>query len=719
MKLNIWIILPLLLLFAGHSSATHIVGGEIYYECLGNDIYEVNLKVYRDCGPSNTNNTQFDNNAPLGIYRADGTLVNVVLLPFPGASQVPVIINNPCLQSPPSICIEEAVYTGLVTLPPIAGGYDLVYQRCCRNPSVVNVLNPNTFGATYITHIPGPSEATCNNSAYFTNPPPLVICVGEDFYFDHSATDPDGDSLVYELCTPYTGGDQFNPAPNPPSAPPYNFITWNAGYSATAPLGANPALTIDPNTGEMTCTPQMQGIYTYAVCVKEFRNGVMINENRRDFQVTVTQCTVNVVAAAPAQTNFCDGLSVSLGNNSIGASSYFWDFGDPNILSDTSDQFAPNYTYTDSGTYTIMLVANPGWSCADTAYVDYEMYPAVIAEYPPVAGMCISDNLFSLQADGQFGPNATFDWQFGPLGTPSTSTISNPIVTFSDTGYFPVTLTVEENGCLDVYTDTIVVYPPPEVSFSIPSLEGCAAYTVQFSDSSFAWTNIYYEWNFGDGNLSNEQNPLHTYVSPGTYQMQLKIWTDSGCVGTATSDPATITVFPSPVADFTVDPLENSIFTPNITIWNNSFGDTAHLFYIGDGNTSTDEVIEHTYADTGWYPVSQWVINEYGCTDSLTQLVRINPELLFFAPNAFTPDGDGLNEIWQPYVGGVDVYELYVYDRWGQVIWSTETTTDGWNGVPVGGSQIAPVGVYPFLAICRDMNTKVIHRYQGHITIVK
>lgn len=500
----------MLLLFAGGAKATHIVGGEISYECLGNDDYFVTLKVYRDCGPTNTNNTQFDNVAPLGIYTSSGVLVSVENLPFPGANLVPVIITNPCLQSPPSICIEEAIYTGIVNLPPIPGGYDLVYQRCCRNPSTINIISPNTFGATYVTHVPEAAQAICNNSSYFTNAPPLVICAGDDFVFDHSALDVDGDSLVYELCTPYNGGDQMNPAPNPPAAGPYGYVSWSAGYSATAPLGANPALAIDPQTGVMTATAQTIGIFVYAVCAKEYRNGVLINENRRDFQVTVTNCITNIVAAVPDQVSFCDGMSVTLGNNSIGGSSYFWDFGDPNTLADTSTATSPSYTYQDSGTYTIMLIANPGWPCADTAYTTYEMYPAVIPAFPEVEGQCIADNLFFLQADGQFGPNATFDWTFGPFSTPSTSNISNPVITFSDTGHYIIDLVVSENGCTGTYSDTIVVYPPPEVSFDIPSYVGCAPYSIQFVDSSFAWTNIYYEWDFGDGDFSNLQNPEST-----------------------------------------------------------------------------------------------------------------------------------------------------------------------------------------------------------------
>jgi gliding motility-associated-like protein len=719
--------LLMLLLFAGTAKATHIVGGEIRYECLGNDEYRISLQVYRDCGPTNTNNTQFDMNAPLAIYTSSGTLVGVEMIQYPGSITVPVVISNPCLTSPPSICIEGALYVTTVTLPPIGGGYDLVYQRCCRNPSTINIVQPGSFGATYTTHIPGPADAVCNNSAYFSNYPPLVLCSGEDFEFDHSATDVDGDSLVYALATPYTGGNQQNPAPNPPTAPPFAYVNWAAGYSANAPLGANPALTIDSQTGVMACTPSALGIFVYAVCAKEYRNGVLINESCRDFQVTVTNCVVNTAAIIDEQTSvgagngatFCSGLTQTFTNSSISTSSYFWDFGDLSTLADTSSLASPSYTFLDTGVYIVSLISNPGWACADTITAAFSLYPSVEPEFPPVPGQCAEGNEFFLEAQGQFGGNATFIWDFGPNATPTTSNLMNPSVSFSDTGHYAVTLHVSENGCDGTYSGEVIVFPVPEVGFNIPSFEGCAEYQVQFIDGSVAWGDLNYFWDFGDGNSSTEANPLHSYPFPGDYTVQLTIESDTGCIHIAQTDPATIKVFPSPTAGFSVDVYENSIYTPWINVYDESFGDTAMIYYFGDGFTTTEPFYEHSYLDTGWHTISQTVTNEFGCKDSTTEVIRIRPEFLFFAPNAFTPNGDGLNEIWQPHVGGADQYEILIFNRFGSVIWNSSDPEQGWDGVPADGSKLSQVAVYPYIAILRDMNTKVIHKYHGHITIVR
>jgi len=719
------ILIALFSLTAFPALATHLVGGEIYYECLGNDEYLVTLKVYRDCGPGNTNNTNFDNTAAVTVYDANNNLITTQNLTYPGPTQVPVIITNPCLQSPPFICIEEAVYSGIFNLPPIPGGYIITYQRCCRNPTIQNLSNPSTYGATYFTRVPGPNEAICNNSAYFANYPPLVICLNDAFYFDHSATDIDGDSLVYSLCDIYHGASQANPSPAFAAPPAYTTVPWAAGYSSAAPIPGAPAISIDPVTGEMTGEPTQQGLFTVGICVQEYRNGVQINQSIRDFLFTVTACQSNIVAEIPGQTSagsaaaFCSGTTVSLQNNSLNASSYFWDFGDGNTLSDTSSAFEPSYTYTDSGTYTIMLIANPGWPCADTAFTTYELYPAIQVSFPEVPGQCIAGNFFQLQADGNISNNAIVTWDFGPMASPTTSNLFDPEVSFSDTGHYIVTITATENGCTGTYQDTVVVYPPPLVNFSLPSLEGCVPFGVQFQDSSFAWTNIQYLWDFGDGNSSTDQNPYHSYTTAGSYDIVLSIDTDSGCIGSAVSNPATVVVNPRPTAAFYVDPLATSIFEPEIHVINQAFGDTSFYFDLADGTITNAEEFTHAYLDTGHYPVTQIAFNEFGCSDTATTLVWIMPELLFFAPNAFTPNGDGTNEVWLPAVGGVDEYELLIFDRGGRVIWSTTNTKQGWDGIANGGSDMVPIDTYIFQATFKDMVTQMIHIKRGHITVVR
>ena len=191
------------------SHAAHIVGGEIFYNYLGGNNYQVTLKLYRDC---NSSGAVYDNPATVFIFNSSGTLVDSLEIPFPGSVVLPSSVNNPCFIPPTDVCVEEAIYQATVNLPPLAGGYDLVYQRCCRNNSILNLISPGSVGSTYMAHIPDSALAITNSSPHYNSFPPIFICSGVPLSFDHSATDPDGDSLHYELCAPYLGLDAACPA---------------------------------------------------------------------------------------------------------------------------------------------------------------------------------------------------------------------------------------------------------------------------------------------------------------------------------------------------------------------------------------------------------------------------------------------------------------------------------------------------------------------------
>ena len=203
---------------AGH--ATHLIGGELYYDHISGDDYQVTLKLYRDCGPNNTNGTGFDANAEIGVFDNAGNWLFSELFTLPVPVLIPISLSNPCLTVPPGICVEEASYTGVITLPSGTGGYTLAYQRCCRTPVTINLNSPNTQGITCMVKVPDTAVTGANSSPHFANYPPIVWCNSEAMVFDHHAVDADGDALTYELCAPFQGADQFNPMPSPPAPPP-------------------------------------------------------------------------------------------------------------------------------------------------------------------------------------------------------------------------------------------------------------------------------------------------------------------------------------------------------------------------------------------------------------------------------------------------------------------------------------------------------------------
>jgi len=171
-----------------YSQATHIVGGEITYKYLGGDNYEVTLTIMRDCFNSST---PFDDLASIGVFNSNNAFLFDVKVPTSDSASIPNTANSPCLIAPSNLCYRIAHYTVVISLPVLAGGYQLAYQRCCRNHSVVNVSNVASTGATYYTKIPDRNLYPVNSSPEFQNLPYTFICRNNKFEYNHSAFDPD------------------------------------------------------------------------------------------------------------------------------------------------------------------------------------------------------------------------------------------------------------------------------------------------------------------------------------------------------------------------------------------------------------------------------------------------------------------------------------------------------------------------------------------------
>ena len=107
--------------------------------------------------------------------------------------------TSECMTLPPELCVEKGTYTMVTSLPPNANGYQIVYQRCCRNDQVINIEDPEDMGSSLVAYIPPSSNVDCNSSPVFDSFPPLALCLGTDIEIIQSATDIDGDDLVYSF----------------------------------------------------------------------------------------------------------------------------------------------------------------------------------------------------------------------------------------------------------------------------------------------------------------------------------------------------------------------------------------------------------------------------------------------------------------------------------------------------------------------------------------
>lgn len=609
------------LVLAVPALATHIIGGDMYYDHLGGNQYQVTLRLYRDCGPDNTNNTGFDASAQIAVYTANGVEFTSVTVPNPGETVVPVELNNPCLSAPPSVCVRTTVYVTTFTLPPTPGGYVISYQRCCRTPAMVNLQGQQ--GLTCTVNIPGtPNQA--NSSPRFNAYPPIALCLGQDMSFDHSATDPNGDQLVYELCAPFQGADAVNPAPLA-GPPPYQAVNWAAGYSATNPINSTPPIAIDPATGLLTVHPTLQGTFTVGVCVSEFRNGLLLGTTRRDFMFRVVACNANISAVIAAQgPGQACSLTQSFVNQSVGGQSWLWDFGDPGTTADVSTAQQPSYTYPGAGSYTVTLIANPGAPCADTAQAVYVVAPALQPTFtvpPPMCGPQQVDFLIG----GTIGANPTIDWSFGPGATPQTAQGPAPTVQFAPIGAQQVTVTVNELGCSGTFSATVNVHPQPVAAFAE---QDSFCDTLGFTFVNQSTDAASYLWDFGEpgttADASTQASPYWLYGTQGYHTVMLIARNGPVCADTTTR------VFDAhlPPAVFFLRPPIRCPGQPALLAAQGMLDPAATIAWDLGGNgfpgTSASPSFEAVFPAVGTHPVTL-TVTAFGCTNSYTDSVTVYP----------------------------------------------------------------------------------------------
>ncbi|HEV7229677.1 MAG TPA: PKD domain-containing protein [Bacteroidia bacterium] len=717
--------------------ATHIVGGEIYYDYKGNDTFKITLKLYRDCL---NGQAPYDDPAYIFIFNTNGNLVDSIPIVFPGSTRVPPLINSPCFAAPTDICVEQAIYSKNVFLPPAPGGYNITYQRCCRNGTILNLQNPGSVGSTYMAHIPDPSLAIGNSSPRYKQFPPIYICANNPLVFDHSAHDPDGDSLAYSFCDAYDGASTCCPILGPAGQtngcgsgcpmiappPPYVFVPYASPYSGAYPMSSSPAMSIDPHTGLITGTPNMIGQWVVAVCVSEYRHGKLLSVNKRDFQFNVTPCPAIPVAAVPSQQVFCFGDTVQFSNNSINATSYQWNFGDPNSGgTNTSGIVAPMHIYSDTGVYHVTLICNPGSPCADTGHTTFYIYPLLKPSFVSPLAQCLTNNSFGFTAGGHFLGNGSFHWNFGPAALPDSSQVRNPSgIHYSAAGSFPVTLTVSENGCQQAYTDSVRVLSPASPLYLIPPFKGCPPEDAQFSAPVIdPELQPSYSWTFGDGTSASGANVSHTYTQTGTYDVHLVIITNHACLDTFMfSKIPAVTVYPTPEAQFTSDSVAvimtnaSVLFTDLIPKSDSS----TCIWNFGDGTVSHNTVdsIRHIFPHAvNVYNVLEIRTNKYGCSDTFKIPIEVYSSFEYWIPNAFTPNDDGINDIFRPIIAGVSSYELDIFNRWGELIFSSETTAEGWNGTYKGNRCQEDVYVWK-VGFINDVS-KHRENYIGRVSLIR
>ncbi|HXB41665.1 MAG TPA: PKD domain-containing protein [Bacteroidia bacterium] len=337
------------------------------------------------------------------------------------------------------------------------------------------------------------------------------------------------------------------------------------------------------------------------------------------------------------------------------------------------------------------------------------------------------------------GSVTQWDWDLDGNGIYNNSTSNHPQYTFPTAGIHTVGLIAISNKlCSDTITETVYVNYQPVPAFTGDNLSGCPVLNVNFTDNSTIQAGHItgWNWNFGNGITATTQFPQTISYNNtsatviANYSVTLTVTSDSGCVTTLTK-PNYITVYPHPQPGFYFGALDGDIdiIDPTVHFYDASLGATSINWYLGDIFTPNqasnytsviNPVHSYWYDQPYTYYVTQHVSNTWGCKDSITKPVEVKPNYTFYIPNAFTPDGDNLNDGFKGTGIGIDntTYSLMIFDRWGNLIFTANDIDKAWDGRIKKDGDIVQEDVYVWKVSFKDMRG-MKHQYSGTVSLLK
>ena len=524
---------------------------------------------------------------------------------------------------------------------------------------------------------------------------PAAMPAGTNYLLRVTASKPNYCSIV--RCNTIT----INDGPTVTLSPPPTIcggssaiLTVSGGVSYTWSTGAT--------TSSITVTPVITTIYTVGVS-----NGTCT----KDTSIVVTvHPTPTVVVTGPG--TLCSGGSGTLtATVSGGTAPYTYDWT-PGTGSTSSISVTPASTQT----YTVDITDANG--CSTSAEVSVTIGGSTLGvTIDGNTSLCAgSSTTICATATGGTGGN-TYVWEPGGFNAacitvaPGTTTI--------------YTVTVQDNCGTTVNANiTVNVNPAPAISFSAALYQGCAPLCTQFYNTTTISQGgmAQYEWSFGNGDTAQIKSPTYCYPGAGTYDVSLTVTSDSGCSSTL-KKTSIITVYDHPVASFSYTPQGATILSPTVQFTNSSidaYGIAGWVWTFGESgdSISTAENPAHTYADTGMYCAKLVVMDIHGCMDTAIHCLDIGPAFNLYIPSAFTPNGDGMNDVFLAKGDYVKSFEMEIYDRWGMQLFQSNDMAVGWNGTVHGGSTIAQQDTYVYKINVTDTHDNV-YSYTGNVTLLK
>jgi gliding motility-associated-like protein len=649
---------------AGTGSATVIITGFNAVTCFG----------------ANNGNATASGSGGSGTYTyswSNGQTTAVATGLAPGTHTV-IVNSGGCLDTttvtinePPDIVLTSAgttaacgKNTGQVSVSP-AGGSGAYTYLWTPGGSVAQTVN-NLAAGNYTVTVKDANGCTKTSTTTITNiagptvtadPPTSVTCKG---------------AATGSVSATPNGG-----------TPTYSF-TWNS----------------NPVQNANSATNLVAGIYTVTV---SDANGCTATTSS-----TITE-PPKLNTTLPTPKTACIGQNATVSTTASGGTpvyNYMWNPGGITTAS---------ATVTPAGTTTYTVVVTDANGCTTSQTVVVSVNPPLVVNSSGAASICngTSTTISAVGSGGNGGPY-TYSWMPGGL-TGISITVTPP------PGPTDYTVTVTD-GCGTPSATSIVtvtVNPPPAIQFAADVTNGCAPLVVTFTNSTA--NPAFCFWDFGDGSSSSVCNDsAHTYLTAGIYSVKLTVTDTNGCVNSL-MDTAMIRVS-APVADFDMSSTRVTIYEPSVAFTDKSTNANDWLWDFGDSTSTTNSSMltnpAHTYSDTGLYCIKLIIHDTSGCVSNITKCLVVIPVYTFYVPNAFSPNGDNINESFNGKGSGIKTYKMLVFDRWGNLIFTTTDINIGWNGCVKGSSTPVQQDVYVYKIVVDDI-FDVVHNYIGHVSVVR
>lgn len=683
--------------------------------------------------PSITNATAVNaGNYSVTVTDANGctnaTVTSVMINPLPV-----IAVTNPTACTNGILNFSANGGTGYSWQGPVG------FSSTVQTPSLGGVLISNSGGYTVtVTSAAGCSNTAVSNATVF--PLPIIsvanngpVCANANL----SLTATGGSGYVWAGPNGYTAIQQ-NPvimAAQPNASGNYTVVVSNAqsctntavtnvtvhslptpSISSNAPLCQGQNLTLN-GSGGLTYSWQGPNNFSSVGANVTITNASPFASGNYTLTVTdanaCTQSAITLITVNPLPIVTANGSSVCIGQNlnlaASGGVSYAWN-GPNGFASNQQNPIIPNATQAMAGFYQVTVTDANG--CSRSAVAGVSVNPVPNATATSNAPICEGQRL-QLFAGGSLN----YSWN-GPNGFNINS--QNPVINATSllsSGIYTVRV-IDAIGCYTTVNVPVTIYPNPLVDIKPSVTDGCEPQCITFTAQTNATgTNVVYAWNLDNAGLvSNTSTVTNCYNTARSYSPSIKVTDGNGC---SNSTSVTITVHPKPNADFTFSPIKPSLYnntvdftdltnTATIAQWNWYFGNNV----IG----STSQNPSHRFDELGDYLVSLIVNSEFGCTDTVHKLIRIEDEYALYVPNAFTPNGDGKNDMFQPKGSGFTNYELYIFDRWGERLFYSNDFATGWDGTFRG--LVCQDGVYTFKINLVSIGGKA-REITGSVTLYK